>query len=233
MSETQVQVIGDGRAPAQTATGEIVDQAKPLVQETTSSTETKTETTSATSSQEDKSLLNKDVKAAASPGAPEKYTDFTVPEGYTLDETVLKESSELFKSLNLDQAGAQKLIDMYVAKTSEAFQQPYKAYKDMREGWVKEIKADPEIGAKLDQVKSTVARAIDGLGDAKLADSFREAMDVTGAGDHPAFIRVFYRLAQLVTEGKPVAGSGPSAHGQRQPGAAPVSAARALYPNNP
>ena len=63
---------------------------------------------------------------------------------------------------------------------------------------------------------------------------FSGAMDLTGAGDHPAFVKALWKLSAYITEGSHVAGSGPSAHGQTAPGAATrPSAAKALYPNNP
>lgn len=166
-------------------------------------------------------------------GAPEKYEAFKVPDGFVLDDKVAAEASELFKASGLSQEAAQKMVDFYTAKTQEAFQQPYKAYKDMREGWVKEVKADPEIGGKLDQVKITIGKALDGLGDPKLAENFKAAMDLTGAGDNPAFIKAFYKMAQALTEGSSVVGRGPSAGGQTAPGQGRVTAAKALFPNLP
>jgi len=56
-------------------------------------------------------------------------------------------------------------------------------------------------------------------------------MDSTGAGDNPAFIKAFYKLAQRVTEGSYVQGRGPAevtAPGGRRP-----SPAQAMYPNLP
>jgi len=167
-------------------------------------------------------------------GAPDKYEEFNVPDGYTLDPEVATAAGELFKGMNLTQGNAQKLVDFYVTKTQEAFNAPFRAYQDMVEGWVKEVKAHPEIGGKLDQVKATVASAIDSLGDASLARDFRKAMDLTGAGNHPAFVRVFYKLAQMVTEGNAVAGKGPSPHGQAAPGQSTrPSLAQAMYPTLP
>lgn len=234
MSEMQLQNPGDGKPPAQTPTGEIAPQPSPIQSETT--TETTKESTPTTSPpttpKDDKppSLLNQ----KGPEGAPETYEAFKLPEGATLDEATTKEATGLFKGMNLSQAQAQSLVDFYVAKTQEAFQRPYKAFEDMRKGWVEEVKAHPEIrAAGIDQVRTTVARAINGLGDSALANDFRAAMDSTGAGDNPAFIRVFYKLAQMVTEGKPTAGGGPSAHGQRQPGTAPRDPAKAMYPNLP
>jgi len=134
--------------------------------------------------------------------------------------------------MNLSQAQAQQLVDFYTAKTTESANQPYEAWNSMQEQWVKEVKADPQIGPRLNEVKTTIARAIDGLNDPKLAASFREAMDFTGAGNNPAFIKAFYKLAQMVTEGGHVAGSGPSTASQRRAGEVP-SAAQAMYPNLP
>jgi hypothetical protein len=57
-------------------------------------------------------------------------------------------------------------------------------------------------------------------------------MDYTGAGNNPAFIKAFWKMAQALTEGGHVAGTGPAPIGQKPPGAAErPTAAKALYPN--
>ena len=167
-------------------------------------------------------------------GAPEKYDEFKVPEGYTLDTEVATEAGKLFKDANLSQATAQKLVDFYVSKTNEAFRQPYEAYEALRSDWREKARAHPEIRGDFDRVLSTVAKAIDSVGDAGLASEFRQVMDMTGAGDHPAFIRMFYKLASQLTEGRPVTGNGPAKAGQADPTKGrPVTAAQALYPTLP
>lgn len=171
-------------------------------------------------------------KKDAPAGAPEKYEDFKVPEGYTLNGDDAKAATELFKEMNLNQDQAQKLVDFYSEKFVSAAKAPFNAYQNMRKEWQDAAKADPDIGSKLPQVKATVAKAIDALGDTGLAKDFREAMDLTGAGDHPAFIKTIYKLASLVAEGSLVTGGNPSPHGQTAPGK-PVSAAKAMYPNLP
>lgn len=230
MSEAVVDQTGIAR----TETGEIAPPPAATSESSTtpaaSTPNTSTTPAAATQADDGKSLLNKDAPAPAT-GAPETYEEFKVPEGFTLDTEVAKEAGTIFKGMNLTQTQAQSLIDFYVAKTQETLQQPYKAYQDMREGWQNQVKNDPEIGGKLDQVKQTVARALDSLGDPGLARDFREAMDITGAGDNPAFVRAFYRLAQKVTEGRPTQGNGPAKAGQAEPGARPASAGKALYPN--
>lgn len=235
---------------ARTETGELVNQAtvtapvvesKPAVTTTSTQgpdTDEKSTTSTDTSAKpvtveakDDKSLLNKDTKKPEPAAAPEKYEAFTVPDGFTLDETVSKEAGDLFKGLNLSQTQAQSLVDFYIAKTSEAAEAPFKAYETMRQDWQTQMKADPELGPNLPKVKETIARAFQAIGDAKLESSFREAMDLTGAGDHPAFAKFFYKLAQRVVEGRHVSGSGPSPAGQRGPNDKPASIANAMYPN--
>jgi hypothetical protein len=184
-----------------------------------------------------KSLLNegdkKDGDKPALVGAPEAYTDFTAPEGYEFAKETLEGAHTLFKSLNLSQAGAQELVNFHAAELAKAGEAPMKLWQDTQEEWRTAIKSDPEIGGKLDQVKADVSRLIDGIGDPKLAADYKAAMDLTGAGNNPAFVKFMYKLAQKFGEGKSVPGGGPSKHGQTAPGAAPTSAARALYPNLP
>lgn len=166
-------------------------------------------------------------------GAPETYSAFAVPDGWEIDKATNDAMGPLFKSLNLSQENAQKLVDFYIEKTAESQNAPFKFWQDTQAKWVDQVKADPVIGPRLNEVKTTISRAIDGLNDPKLARDFREAMDYTGAGNNPAFIKAFYKLAQMVTEGGHVAGNGPSPAGQQQKGGANVSAAKAMYPNLP
>jgi hypothetical protein len=215
-----------------TETGEIKSQT----QTTTPAATTPQTTTQAEGATPDKpSILNQDGRSVANQpvgGAPETYADYTVPDGYTLDKEVATEANGLFKGMNLNQEQAQQLVDFYTKHTSESANAPYQAWHNMQEQWVNEVKADPVLGPRLNEVKTTIGKAIDGLGDARLAKEFRDAMDFTGAGNNPAFIRAFYRLAQKVTEGGHVAGNGPSAASQKQDQQR-MSAAGAMYPNLP
>lgn len=157
--------------------------------------------------------------------------EFKAPDGYTLDPKVIEEATPIFKELNLTQDQAQKLIDIQLKREISSAEAGQKAYNDMRAGWVAEVKADAEIGGKLSEVKQTIGKGLDSLGDPTLVASFKEAMNLTGAGDHPAFVKAMYKMSQRLTEGAPVSGKGPSPHGQTAPNAAPPTAASALYPN--
>lgn len=210
---------------ARTETGEIkaVESATPPTPtDTTAKPEAKP------AAQDGKTLLTEKPKDVPLTGSPEKYGEFAAPEGYEFRAETMDGAKTLFKELNLSQAGAQRLVEFHAAELKAAMEAPAKQWEETRAQWLEQVKSDPEIGGKLDQVKTTVARAIDGLGDPKLASEFRQAMDFTGAGNNPAFIRAFYKLAQKLTEGTSVPGGGPSE--VRAPGQPPRTAAQALYP---
>lgn len=221
---------------ARTPTGELLNQAvnqplDPSLNPTPTpdpSTSAKPDTTSSNIPADPKPT---DAKPDAKPTIPEKY-EIKAPDGYDLNETVVAEASTLFKEMGLTNDQAQKLVDFQAKLQKDAAEAPYAAYDAMREDWQSQVKADPELGPKLPQVKETIGRALDSLGDATLVASFREAMNLTGAGDHPAFIKAFYKLAQAVNEGTPVRGTNPSPLGQTPSGKVErPSAAAAMYPN--
>lgn len=146
----------------------------------------------------------------------------------------MSEATAIFKELNLPQESAQRLVDFYGKNIKEAIQAPFDLWKQTQEVWIEELKSDPQIGGKLDEVKTTVAKAIDDLGDPKLAKEFRDAMTFTGAGNNPAFVRAFYKFAQKLTEGSHVSGNKPSVHGQNPQGqGVPKTIAEAMYPGGP
>lgn len=165
------------------------------------------------------------------PVVPEKY-EFKLPEGTELVPEVAEKAQALFKELGLPAEGAQKLVDFYVEQMNTVAQQPYDAYDEMRAGWREEVAKDAEIGgSKFEGVKNTIAKAYDVIGQTPegkaLVASFKETMDLTGAGDHPAFIKMFWKLASRIVEPGHVGGSVP------KPSDQPRSAAQTLYPNNP
>jgi len=178
-----------------------------------------------------KSLLNEE---SAPQGAPEKYEDFAVPEGFALDKDAATEFGALAKKGDLSQAYAQDLVNFYVKMQRQMNNAPAEFYEHKQNEWKAEINSDPEIGgSKWNGTKASIGRLFDSLGDAKLTDGFREAMDYTGAGNHPAVVKFLARVAQRLTEGGPVRGSGPSSEGMRPPGVGAPSAAQAIYPNLP
>jgi hypothetical protein len=218
-------------APAPTTASTAVSQGSTSTQTTqtppTPAAASKTEPT------EQPSLLNQPQ------GAPEKYADFTVPDGWEMDQEVRAEAEKLFRDFNLPQSAAQALVDFYAAKSIQAQNAPVEFYAEMRQGWRESAMSHPELQGKLGaggEVLTTISRGLDAIasatGDRQLIADFKEAMDMTGAGDHPAFIRVMYSLAKRATESGHVRGNGPSAAGQARPGSV-RSAAQLMYPDLP
>ncbi len=211
---------------------------------TTSPATTTTEATKTEPSSDGKSVLNQKADAKAeegkkeeAPKAPDKYEDFKAPEGVKLDPAAIAKALPIFKELGLSQDAAQKLVDLNRETMAELAAAPYKAYQDTVAGWLKEAQDHPDLRGKLgpgQEVNVRIGKLLDGVPDAKLASDFREAMDITGVGNHPAFIRLMDHFAKQLTEGTHVAGNGPSKHGQSAPNApAQPSAAQAMWPSLP
>lgn len=226
MNETVQTTPASPEGIQRTPTGEIATQ-------TQTTTPAATTAQTSTTSEEKPSLANEPAGSVVNQpvATPKEYAEFTVPDGFVMDGEINTAAKAMFKSMGLTQEQGQQLVDFYTKHTTEAANAPYNTWNEMQENWVKEVKSDPQIGHRLNEVKTTISRAIDGLGDPKLAQDFREAMDFTGAGNNPAFIKAFYKLAQMVTEGRHVSGNGPSP--AAQPGSRPASAAKAMYPNLP
>ena len=161
--------------------------------------------------------------------APESYA-FKAPEnGGELDKSVLDRATPIFRELDLDNAQAQKLVDLYTAFQKDNMD----SVKSMREKWVGQINADPEMAGKLETIKADLGRLYTQL-PPDLVKDFKSAMDLTGAGDHPAFVKAFWKLSKMVNEGSHVSGTSPSKEGQSRPGTpSRPTLAQAMYPNNP
>lgn len=120
----------------------------------------------------------------------------------------------------------QALLDLYADVTKKGRDAATEAWNTVNKQWSDATLADKEIGgAKWDTTKSTIAKAIDALG-TEHAAALREALDVTGAGNHPAVLKAMFKWASQVTEGGHIGGNPPGAD-------APKSVKEAFYPNSP
>ena len=167
--------------------------------------------------------------------APEKYEAWTVPEGYELDAGLVEEASPIFKDLGLTQDQSQRLVDFYAKHALKSSEEAIAAWSKTRTDWRASMKSDAELGKLTGKdgnfgpdspLVSTIDRALTGLQNPKLVSDFKDAMNLTGAGDNPAFVRVLHALAKQVTEGTEYATGGPVKGNSSRP-----SAAAAMYPN--
>jgi hypothetical protein len=154
------------------------------------------------------------------PKAPAEYAEFTLPEGTTLDEQSATEFKGLAKELDLTQEQAQKLLDFGGGKIRAQVEAPYKLWAETQTKWQAEVKADPEIGGT--KYESSIAAAsqvfVPGesnpfVKDAKEATALKEALNMTGAGNNPAIVKMFVKMGNLLKEpgsltGNPVKDTG-------------------------
>lgn len=245
MTDVSQATASQETGPQRTAEGTLIDQSpnsKPSKATTSQDSSTKSTETPAPA-KEGATLLSKEEpaktegdKPAAKEGAPEKYEDYKVPEGFKIDAEAKTKADAVFKELGLSQDAAQKLVDLNQDLLKEVQAAPIKAYQDMIKTWGEESMNHPDLKGKVGpgkEVSVRIGKMLDSLGDPELASAFRSQMDLTGVGNHQAFIRVLDRLAQRVTEGSHVAGNGPSKAGQSRPGDGPPSAGAAMWPNLP
>ena len=157
---------------------------------------------------------------AAKAEAPVELTDFTAPEGITLDPEAAGEFKSLAKELGLKQDSAQKIADIG-AKLSQKWEaRQAEAIEKVRNEWIESSKADKEFGGdKLQENLSVAKKAMDAFGTPEL----RSLLNESGIGNHPEIVRAFYRAGKSISEDRFVSG-GTSPVSNREP-------SKVLYPN--
>lgn len=153
---------------------------------------------------------------------PIEYTDFSMPEGVSLDEELLGNATPLFQEAGLSQEMAQKFVDFYSGIRAGETQAQESAIADQISSWGEQAKADTEFGGeKFDENIAQALRALDKFGTPEL----RKVLDETGLGNHPEVIRLAFRVGATVTEDRPEGDSAASA-------ATPKTRSETLYPDS-
>lgn len=143
------------------------------------------------------------------------------PEGVEVNEEHLNAFTSEVKELGLDNTQAQKLMDLHFKFHQETLTAQQDAWAEINENWVKEAKEDKEIGGKkFDTTVDQAKQAINKFG----SDKFKEALNLTGLGNHPEMIRFLSNVAKGFGEDKMVTGDA-SNSGPRDP-------ADILFPNH-
>lgn len=185
------------------------------------------------------SLVNTPVEAAAAeapPAEPAKPAEgealpfaldqVTLPEGLVIPDEVGGKFTELVNSNKIPKEAAQGLLDLYASQIKSQVDAGAQLWQQTNDQWQAEIKADPAIGgAKLPQTLASIAKLID---HPDFADpGLRAAMDLTGAGNNPAIVRLLHKLSTKFTEGGYTAGSPPGSIPAK-----PTSLGEAFYGSN-
>lgn len=170
---------------------------------------------------------------APKPAVPDTYT-LKATEGKDLDPELLASATTIFKELGLDNAAAQKLVDVWNKAAGDRDAQIANAIQAQGKQWSDATMADPELGPNIDRIKVDVGRALDIVLTPAEKTKFQTSMDQTMAGNNPDFIRTFWKLAQRAAPGTPVIGGGPATTGQSPNGQTTrPSAAATMWPDLP
>ena len=187
-------------------------------QETTEQTQETTEETQETKTEETQETKTEETTVE---GAPEKYEDFTLPEGVAVNEELMGEFTTLAKELNLPQEGAQKFIDL-VPKYAEAIQaETAKAWNDAREKWVADLRSDANFGGdNFDKTIERAQRVLRSYG----SETLTKFLGESGYGDNSDLIRMLAKIDIALGEDHFVEGRPSGDKGTLDP-------ASVLYPN--
>ena len=138
-------------------------------------------------------------------GAPEAYTDFTLPEGFKLEGERAEVAQALFRDLGLSQAGAQRAIDHFIKTVGEDATMQQQAMEaavaQQRDDWAKQAKT--ELGDKYDETVAFARTAVQALQNPKLVAAF----DEQGWGNHPELLKAFGTMGQMMRD-SPIDGIG-------------------------
>ena len=170
-----------GQPDAEPAPQEPAPEQAPTDQEQTKSAD-----------QETKSETKSDDK----PATPEKY-EFTMPEGFVVDEAAVDAVTPILKELNCSQETAQKLVDLHFAQIRAMLEAQEKAKAETLAKWAREIKADKDIGGpNVLQNLLPGTRLLDRFG----SDDLKSLLQQTGLDRHPAVARFLVAVGREFAE---------------------------------
>jgi hypothetical protein len=128
-------------------------------------------------------------------GLPEngEYGEFTLPDGAEADPALRDEFLPIVKELQLNQEGAQKLVDFKAKLDQHAIENWGNHVNDLRT----QAQADPEIGGAKYQPSLIAGKAaIKQFG----TPAFRQMLNHYGVGNHPEMIRFLAKVGAATSE---------------------------------
>lgn len=145
--------------------------------------------------------------AAPAPLAPIDYdAAIKLPETLRLDDALKGDLHKALDEFRADPAkGAQGLIDLH-ARTMEQYAKDvnanqWRTFNETRKSWQNEVRADKQIGGS---GHMTAMGAIARMRDMFVAEAdrpkFEEFLRITGAGDHPQFLKMLHNAARFYDE---------------------------------
>jgi hypothetical protein len=153
------------------------------------------------------------------PRAPIEYADFSLPDGFQANESMAA-FKEVASGSGLDQATAQKLVDMHTSTfrsyAESLLAEQHRVFAETRAGWREQVMKDEQLGGTSHPTTmAAIARMRDLLVDAEHKQEFDDMLRMTGVGDHPGFLRLVHNSARYFDEPtRPVQGAPPPNNGR-------------------
>lgn len=161
--------------------------------------------------------------AEATPAALE----LKLPDGFEPNDELLTQFKAHATELGLKSEGAQKLFDLYAGAQAAQAKAQSDAAEAQHKGWLEALKTDKEVGgAQFEANKQTAFKAMVkfGANDPEL----RELLN-SGLGDHPALVRLMYRVGKSIDEDSISGTSSGAGNGKAGP-MSDEALALAMYP---
>jgi hypothetical protein len=155
-------------------------------------------------------------KNKAPQGAPDKYEDFNLPDGLALVPEIAETFKAVAKELNLNQAAAQKLVDIQAKAVTQAQDASLKEFNAMKDSWRAETLK--ELGSDAQAQLGIAAKAIEKFG----SPALREMLNDTGLGNHKELVSFLVKVGKAISEDRLAEG---------KPAGGAKSAADILYPS--
>ena len=151
----------------------------------------------------DQPLLTPEPEKEENPdiGAPETYGDFTLPEGFVLDDEVKDEIGKVFKGMNISQAGAQKLIDIYLKRVIAQKEADLNDLNARRKAWRSEVRKSPTF-------ETDKAYAVKGIRAVVNTPEEKALFTDSWMSDHPVIFGMFTKIGRLLGEDNPLPNGG-------------------------
>lgn len=142
----------------------------------------------------DKKAADEAAAAAKKNEVPEKYADFTLPEGVKFVPESLDKFKTLAKELKLSQEGAQKLVNFEIESRKQEAQAQENGHRQMCEGWKAETLK--ELGADSQKELAFVYKALNKFG----TPGLKLLLNDTGIGNHKEMVTFCIRVGKALAE---------------------------------
>jgi hypothetical protein len=160
---------------------------------------------------------------SAEPASSPVYDAFKVPDDIQLDNERVQKFTELLGEFEgktkaehaMVQEFGQKAVDFHIGEIKKAVESVTKLYQEtwdrQKIEWKDTFLKDPEIGGN--RFQTTVDSALTFIrthgGTAEQQTEFRNLMEASGLGNHPAMIRLLANAGRAMQEGRPLAAQTP------------------------